>query len=161
MVSSKTLGGIIAGSAVAFGGILYYTIRSLSSQSAVLGCVADSPACQSVTTSLSASHLAVGFISALFSLGIYVLLFHKDAADTQAITRDRNERIALISTVMTQGERAVLQAVLQEEGILQSSLAYRTNLTQGRISQVLSGFENRGLIQRTPEGRSYRIYPSV
>lgn len=162
MVSKKTLGGILAGAAVTFGGILWYTISSLTGQAQVMHCVADSPACQQVVTGMSASHVAVGIVSAVFSLGLYFLFFYKDQTaailEDQARRRSREEQIALLTKVMTPGEKAVLEAVLNEEGIMQSTLSYRTNLTPGRVSQVISDFETSGLLTKKPEGRSYRIY---
>lgn len=163
MVSKKTVGGLLAGSAVVFGGILYYTIQSLTARTQVLGCMLDTPGCAQVATGLSASHVAVGFLSALFSLGLYFLLFYNDRSEEllerERVRRSREEQAELLGKVMTEGERALLSAVLKEEGILQSTLSYRTNLTPGRVSQVLGQFEERGLVRRMPEGRSFRVYP--
>lgn len=163
MVSKKTVGGLLAGSAVAFAGILYMTIQSLSARGEVLGCMLDTPGCAAVATGMSVSHFAVGFLSALFSLGLFFLFFYKDNTEQllehERTRRSREEQVELLSKVMTPGEQALLSAVLKEEGILQSTLTYRTNLTPGRVSQVLAQFEERGLVRRTPEGRSFRVYP--
>ena len=162
MVSKKTVGGLLAGSAVVFAGILYATIQSLSQRSQVLGCMVDTPGCAAITSGLSVSHFAVGFLSALFSLGVFFFFFYKDTTEQllaeEQKRRSREEQVELLGKVMTSGERALLSAVLKEEGILQSTLSYRTNLTPGRVSQVLAQFEERGLVRRTPEGRTYRVY---
>ncbi len=164
MVSKRTVGGLLVGVSLAFGGILYATIESLTHKAQVLGCVANTPGCMQATQSLSYSNIAVGFVSAVLSMGVYFLVFHRDTAELlakeRARQRSREEQVELLGKVMAPGERALLSAVMKEDGILQSTLAYRTNLTPGRVSQVLSGFEEQGLVRRTPEGRSFRVHLS-
>lgn len=165
VVSKKTLGGVLAGTSLIFGGILYFTVKSLTTQSMQLGCLAAAPGCQQVATGLGISHIAVGFLSAIFSFGVYFLAFHKDVAEQIAIEererRSQEERIELLGKVMTEGEKALLSAIVNEDGITQSTLAYRTNLTPGRVSQVLAEFEQQGLIQRKPAGRTYRVHATI
>ena len=164
MVSKKTVGGLLVGCSLVFSAILYFTIRSLTERTEVLGCMVDTPGCEEVALGLSMSHVGVGFLAAVFSLGVFFLLFYKDpqaaSVERERVQRSREEQVALLGKVMTAGEQALLSAVLKEEGVLQSTLSYRTNLTPGRVSQVLSQFEERGLVRRTPEGRSFRVYPS-
>jgi uncharacterized membrane protein len=165
MVGKRLVGGVLVGAAAVFGAALYLVIRGLSGQGQVLGCMDAAPGCAGVVAGLSASHVAVGLISAVGSLGLYFLLFHRDveglvAAEQKAL-RLREERIELIGTMMTPGERALLSVLLKEDGIMQSTLSYRTNLTPGRVSQVLAGFEERGLVRRTPAGRSFRVHLAV
>ncbi len=157
MVSQKTVGGLLAGSALLFAGILYFTIQSLTARTQVLGCILDTPGCAQVATGLSMSHVAVGFVSAVFSLGVYFFFFHKEVSEKKL----SEQRIELLTKVLTAGEKEVLAAVLHQEGILQSSLAYKTNLTPGRVSQVLSQFEEQGLIRRVPSGKSFKVYAAV
>lgn len=145
-----------------FGGILYYTIQSLTTKNQVLGCVATAPGCMEVATGLSISHVSVGFLSAVLSLGAYFLLFHKDSQQAALLAekqrRSQEEQLAILDKVMTPGEKSLLHAIAKSDGILQSTLAYRANLTPGRVSQVLSGFEEQGLISRKPSGRSYQVF---
>ena len=165
MVSKRALGGMMLGASVGFGGILWLTIRNLMAKSSQMGCILGTPQCVPVTTGLGLSHLAIGFVTAVFSLGAYFLLFHKDRTEIlleeQQRRHSREEQVELLSKVMTPGERALLSAISKEDGILQATLRYRTNLTPGRISQVLDDFESQGLVKRTPEGKSYRVFLSI
>ena len=51
----------------------------------------------------------------------------------------------------------VLAQIGSSEGISQQALAERLLVTQGNITQLLDKMERRGLVQRTPEGRTNKL----
>ncbi|QQG39278.1 MAG: winged helix-turn-helix transcriptional regulator [Candidatus Woesearchaeota archaeon] len=59
---------------------------------------------------------------------------------------------------LDENERKVLKVIKDEEGISQSSLRFRTNLSKATVSQILSSFEKKGIVKREVEGKTYSVY---
>ena len=57
-------------------------------------------------------------------------------------------------------ERRVLEPVCTSPGITQIELRDRSGFSKSKVSQTVSGLEERGLLYRERQGRTYRIYPS-
>lgn len=57
-------------------------------------------------------------------------------------------------------ERRVLEPVLNSPGITQIKLRDRSEFSKSKVSQTVSGLEERGLVYRERQGRTYRVYPS-
>jgi len=57
-------------------------------------------------------------------------------------------------------ERRVLAPVLNSPGITQIELRDRSDFSKSKVSQTVSSLEERGLLYRERQGRTYRIYPS-
>lgn len=57
-------------------------------------------------------------------------------------------------------ERRVLEPVLNSPGITQIELRDRSDFSKSKVSQTVSALEQRGLLYRERQGRTYRIYPS-
>ncbi len=57
-------------------------------------------------------------------------------------------------------ERRVLKPVLDSPGITQIELRDRSDFSKSKVSQTVSELEERGLLYREPQGRTYRIFPS-
>jgi len=58
---------------------------------------------------------------------------------------------------LTNAQFDVLAQVGSAEGLTQQELAQRLLVTQGNVTQLLDKMEQRGLIERCPEGRSKRL----
>ena len=57
-------------------------------------------------------------------------------------------------------ERRVLEPVLDSPGITQIELRDRSDFSKSKVSQTVSSLEERGLLYRERQGRTYRVYPS-
>ncbi len=57
-------------------------------------------------------------------------------------------------------ERRILEPVLDSPGITQIELRDRSDFSKSKVSQTVSSLEERGLLYREPQGRTYRVYPS-
>jgi len=57
-------------------------------------------------------------------------------------------------------ERRVLEPVLNSPGITQIELRDRSEFSKSKVSQTVSSLEERGLLYRERQGRTYRVYPS-
>ena len=62
-------------------------------------------------------------------------------------------------TVLPEDERRVVEPVLDTPGLTQVELRGRSDFSKAKVSQTVSELENRGLIYREKQGRTYRVYP--
>ena len=62
-------------------------------------------------------------------------------------------------TVLPEDERRVLEPVLESPGLTQVELRGRSDFSKAKVSQTISELEDRGLIYREKQGRTYRVYP--
>lgn len=62
--------------------------------------------------------------------------------------------------LLPEDERRVLEPVLSSPGLTQIELRDRSEYSKSKVSQTVSGLEERGLLYRERQGRTYRLYPS-
>ena len=62
-------------------------------------------------------------------------------------------------TFLPEDEQRVLEPVLESPGLTQVELRGRSDFSKAKVSQAISELEDRGLIYREKQGRTYRIYP--
>ena len=69
------------------------------------------------------------------------------------------ERLRELLTALPADERRVLEPVLDSPGLTQVELRDRADFSKSKVSQVVNSLEQRGLLYRQPQGRTYRVYP--
>lgn len=67
---------------------------------------------------------------------------------------------ARVLDLLPDDERRVLEPVLNSPGVTQIELRDRSDFSKSKVSQTVSSLEERGLLYRERQGRTYRIYPS-
>ncbi|EMA67008.1 hypothetical protein C461_09627 [Halorubrum aidingense JCM 13560] len=67
---------------------------------------------------------------------------------------------ARVLDLLPDDERRVLKPVLASPGITQIELRDRSEFSKSKVSQTVSSLEERGLLYRERQGRTYRVYPS-
>lgn len=72
----------------------------------------------------------------------------------------RSDPQARILDLLPDDEKRVLEPVLNSPGITQIELRDRSKFSKSKVSQTASSLEERGLLYRERQGRTYRIYPS-
>ena len=82
-----------------------------------------------------------------------------DSDDTRSPTPEANPTDRVLD-LLPDDERRVLEPVLDSPGITQIELRDRAEFSKSKVSQTVSGLEERGLLYRERQGRTYRIYPS-
>ena len=60
---------------------------------------------------------------------------------------------------LPEDEQRVLKPVLESPGLTQVELRGRSDFSKAKVSQAVSELEDRGLIYREKQGRTYRVYP--
>lgn len=82
-----------------------------------------------------------------------------DATDGQATAPEANPTERVLD-LLPEDERQVLEPVLESPGITQIELRDRSSFSKSKVSQTVTDLEERGLLYRERQGRTYRIYPS-
>ena|SRR3989344_575634 len=112
-----------------------------------------------------------GLSLALLLLGVYLLIFDK----TQRALAESQEKIASAlqeaKTVevkkdefqaflsgFNDEEKKVLSAVKEQDGILQSTLRYKTGISKTDLSLLLKSLEEREIVSRVEEGKSKKVF---
>lgn len=109
-----------------------------------------------------------GILSAsLIILGLYLIFFDKTE---KILEKSREEFKAEIKESkkakefdaflegFTGDEKKVIESVHLQEGILQSTLRYKTGLSKTGLSLLLKSLEEREIISRTLVGKSNKVY---
>ena len=180
-IETKKLGFLILGMSIALGFIMFSFISKLGVQEEQLHCN-PTQECQQINSVLGVSHIAIGLLSFIFALGFYLLFFNKDekailekyginnknpidnANNNEMNHQNFNENIktddkfSLILRPLDENERKVLIAIKGQKGITQSTLRYRADLSKAKVSQILSDFERKDLIERKAKGKTYSVF---
>ena len=67
----------------------------------------------------------------------------------------------IIMKALDQFEQRVVKAVREQEGITQSTLRLRLDMSKAKLSYVLQELEKRGLIKRVKKGKTLSIYLKI
>ncbi|WP_158854546.1 MarR family transcriptional regulator [Halorhabdus sp. CUG00001] len=67
---------------------------------------------------------------------------------------------ARVLDLLPDDERRVLEPVVDSPGITQIELRDRSDFSKSKVSQTVSALEERGLLFRERQGRTYRVFPS-
>ena len=106
----------------------------------------------------------------IFALGFYLLFFNKSEAEAskysnilEKINEEKTQKTAedefnLLLRPLDENERKVLTAIKEQEGITQSTLKYRANLSKAKVSQILTDFEKKKIIARKAKGKTYEVF---
>ncbi|WP_136689373.1 helix-turn-helix transcriptional regulator [Halorhabdus amylolytica] len=82
-----------------------------------------------------------------------------DTADGRSVNPEANPTERVLD-LLPEDERRILEPVLDSPGITQIELRDRAEFSKSKVSQTVSDLEERGLLYRERQGRTYRIYPS-
>ena len=115
----------------------------------------------------------IGAVAVLFTLGlgIYLVLFSKTAKSFETAQKSilnklqstknkdlKEEKFKILLTGLDEDEKKVITAVKEQDGISQSTLKYRTDLSKTKLSMVLSQLEKKGLITKVKKGKINNIF---
>ena len=74
---------------------------------------------------------------------------------TNVVTPDRPS----VLTFLPEDEQRIIAPILESPGLTQVELRGRSGFSKAKVSQTVSVLEDRGLIYREKQGRTYRVYP--
>lgn len=162
-MNSKKVGIILIIVSLVLGGVIWYTVNSLYSKSEMYGCFQNNE-CVPIQNSLSLSHVIVGVISFLVSLGFYLLFLNKSEdsllkkLEDEKQRRVQEEKFSILLKALDPYEQKVVTAVREQDGITQSTLRFRTDMSKAKLSYVLQELEERGLVKRLPKGKTLAVH---
>jgi hypothetical protein len=85
---------------------------------------------------------------------------HPSEQPTQeSSTNDSTLKGTSALTFLPEDERRVIDPILESPGLTQVELRARSDFSKAKVSQTVSKLEDRGLIYREKQGRTYRVYP--
>ena len=162
-MENKKLGFVILSISIVASIVSFGFMGILGRQTNTLQCYPTNE-CQRVESLLGLSHVAVGLISFIGALGVYLLFFStSEEAILKRLEQEKNMKIEqdkfeLVLKGMDDNEKKVLKAVKEQEGITQSTLKFRTDLSKAKVSQILTDFERKNLVKREVKGKTYSVY---
>jgi uncharacterized membrane protein len=139
-------------------------IAQLTSTPQYQNCKYDASTCpqaQSVSFPTSSS---IGLVIIGILLGIYLI---RSDITQRGILKElegkreqlgREERKEIIMSVLTQDERRVVNAVIEQPGITQATLRLRTDMSKAKLSMVLKELEGRGIIRKIEDGKTNTVH---
>src|SRR3989344_257945 len=142
-MENKKLGFVIVSISILASILAFGFMGVLGKQTSTLQCYPTSE-CQRVESLVGLSHIAVGLISFIGALGIYLLFFStSEEAILRRLEEEKNEKIEqdkfeLVLKAMDENEKRVIKAIKEQDGITQSTLKFRTDLSKAKISQILT-----------------------
>ena len=162
-MENKKLGFVILSISVIASIVAFGFMGLLGRQTTALQCYPTNE-CQRVESLMSLSNVAVGLISFIGALGIYLLFFStSEEAILKRLEQEKSMKIEgdkfeLVLKAMDENEKRVLKAIREQEGITQSTLKFRTDLSKAKVSQILTDFEKKHLVKREVKGKTYAVY---
>ena len=162
-MENKKLGFVILSISVLASILALGFMGVLGRQTTTLQCYPTNE-CQRVESLIGLSHVAVGLISFIGALGIYLLFFStSEEAILKRLEEEKNIKVEqnkfeLILKAMDENEQKVLKTIKEQDGITQSTLKFRTDLSKAKVSQILTDFEKKHLVKRELKGKTYAVY---
>ena len=162
-MENKKLGILILILSLIFLAFTYYFNNTFYEQASELGCNINQE-CVNVEKTISMTHIAFGFFGFMFALGFYILLFNK--SEERILRRleeekDRkigDEKFNIILMALDPYEKKVMNAVKEHDGITQSILKLRTDMSKAKLSYVLQELEKRNLVKRIKKGKTLQVF---
>tara|TARA_Y100000310_G_C20699055_1_gene827988 strand:+ start:1530 stop:2033 length:504 start_codon:yes stop_codon:yes gene_type:complete len=162
-MENKKLGFLILGISLVVSILIFGYMNGLNTQSQVNNCNPSSE-CQRVQSMLGLSHVAVGLISFIAALGVYLLFFSTtEDAILKRLEDEKNlkineDRFDIMLTTMDGSEKRVISAIKEQDGITQTTLKFRTDMSKSKLSQVLTDLERKNIIKRIEQGKTYGVH---
>lgn len=73
-------------------------------------------------------------------------------------TDSKKEKFEAYLSAFDDDEKKILKTVYEEEGITQSTLLFKTNISKATLSEILKKLEEKNFIKRNPKGKTKQIF---
>ena len=142
---------------------IWYLFGTLIAVSIVLGVYAVSrePLADALSTSTSASVAETGRneLEEATSPRTHSSEYPSEQLTRESSRNDSDPKRTSVLAFLPEDERRVINPILETPGLTQVELRARSNFSKAKVSQTVSKLEDRGLIYREKQGRTYRVYP--
>jgi hypothetical protein len=163
MYNQKKLGLTFIVIGVLLSIVIFQLITELNSKSEELGCFNDE-ICVEIGSTLSLTHFIFGFMGFIFALGVYLIFFSKGEEsvlkrlEETKLKEWKTKKFEWILRGLDEFEKKVMTSVKEQDGITQSTLRIRTNMSKAKLSYVLQDLEKKDLITRLKKGKTLSIH---
>tara|TARA_Y100000034_G_C6898593_1_gene414894 strand:- start:672 stop:1169 length:498 start_codon:yes stop_codon:yes gene_type:complete len=97
-------------------------------------------------------YFSITIIVGLILIGIYLIFPPK-------VKKVKNKsKFGTILSVLSEEEQKVMKAIKEQDGITQSTLRIRTDLSKTKLSFVLSDLEKKNLIKKVLKGKTNQVF---
>lgn len=162
-MQNKQLGTVLIILGLIAIGLVFSLINQLQEKEQKANCKPTAD-CTALSKKLDFSHIVVGVIAAIISLGVYLVFFNaSEEAILRRLEEEKDNRVAhdkfsFILKALDPQEAKVLQAIKEQEGITQYTLRLRTDLSKAKLSQILTSFEKKNLVRREAKGKTLAVF---
>lgn len=165
-MENKKLGVLLIIIAIIVGGMFVYYNSNLIEEGREIGCYSNDD-CIGIEKSLNFSHFAIGVFSFILALGFYLLFFNKtDEKIMKRLENEKNVKIEdmkfdILMKALDEFEKKVIRIIKEQDGITQSTLRIKADMSKAKLSYVLQELEKRGIVKRVQKGKSLAIYLKI
>ncbi len=162
-MEKNKLGILLIILSLVFLGFLFYFNLNSSGKSIALGCNINE-GCAEIQDMLNVTNIGFGFFGFMLALGFYILFFSKSEEmilkrlEDHKKNRTEEEKFNIVLKALDPYEKKVLKAIKEQNGITQSTLRLRANMSKAKLSYVLQELEKRNLIKRIPKKKTLAIF---
>jgi hypothetical protein len=156
-MKNRTVGMLIVGIALVIGAIIYMFNQAMTTIVATE--CSHGLSCPMWGTIEFQTNVAIGLMTIVIGIGLYLVFFSKDEMVIKRITervdmkRPTKETYGKVLKTLYGDERLVLEKVIEAEGsIFQSDLVDRTGLGKVKVSRILDKLEGKGLVETKTRG---------
>lgn len=152
-------------------GILIFAFDNKLNRQADASCeceeMKDGGFCPHEQKSSSLTYFGVIITSAIAALGLYLIFFEKSqkaiisTLEKQKQVQTKEEKVGILLKGLAEEEKKVITAVLEQDGITQQTLRFRTGLHKSKLSIVLGDLEKKGLIVRKEKGKTNQVFLKI
>jgi len=116
-------------------------------------------------------YIGIAIIFVTFALALYLIFFEKTKENTEKIQKeivdtlketkqkqDKDEKFEFLLKALNEEENKIMKTIKEQDGIEQSTLRIRTDLSKTKLSVLLSDLEKKNLISKVPQGKKNKIY---
>ena len=163
VMQNRNVGALLIGFGTVVGSVSLFSIFDLGKRAVAEGCN-PTMACQGIASSLGASHVIVGIISSLISLGAYLMFFSRSEEivlqklqETKEIKLGE-ERFSVLLSALNEDERKIVELIKNEQGISQHMVTLKTGFSKAKVSGLMKNLEGRNLVKREDSGKTLSVY---
>ena len=146
--------------------LLMYYNQQITNHAKSEGCFTGDM-CEDFENTMSIFHIGIGIFSFIIALGFYLFFFSKsDALMKERMRKEseeelKKEKIEFLLKFLDSYEADVIKALRENEGIAQSALRWKVDMSKAKLSYILKDLEKRGLIKRVQKGKTLLVYLKI
>lgn len=136
--------------------------NSLKTEYLEMGCALDEE-CRTIQKGIDVTHVGFGLFGFMLALGVYLFFFSK--AEEKIMRKLEGEKeydkFKFALKFLDEHERKVLEKIKENDGITQSTLRAKLDMSKAKLSYVLQDLEKRGIIKRVGKGKTLEVWLKI